>query len=444
MSPPTTVRSIGQVADDAAAGTAELPVRMGAVADDVVGTVSDGDKVHLVADLNRRLRVNAEGGAASGAAITGNPLPVAAKANASDPSAVDENDVIYVSTTLAGRLRTQSAGVAAHGDAVSGNPVLVGAKATSAEPAAVDVNDVATLSTDLSGRLRVNLGATADNGTDTAAMNPAKVGAVVDEALSVSSDGRVVHLVTDMYRRLRTLPEGATADDAADANALNPIKIGARAIDNSAPENLDTADAGDVVHVITDTRRRLICNVLGNVADGALADASNPVKVGAVAEADAYGATAIHDTDLAQLTTDLKRRLRAITAGEFYETSWVDSADVSADAYYPAEAGFAVDCFHNLTITGLVTCGADNSSILTIQVTNDEDATPASRDWQTIFVKDNIIDENVNQIATAGGATSNICLSLNGLGFRYVRVYYNITVGTTNKDTLHLKVRAEA
>ena len=186
-----------------------------------------------------------------------------------------------------------------------------------------------------------------------------------------------------------------------------------------------------------------LLRVIGQVAD----DAANvltelPVKMGAVAEDDAYSVTAVADADKVHLTTDLKRRLRALVGREAYNASWIDSADVAADANYPSDGGWDMNVFEHLTLTGKVVCGADNSSVLTIQVSNDEDATPANRDWQTIFVYDNNLDTNVNQIATGAGGTSQIALSLNGLGFRYVRAHYDTTIGTTNKDTVVLKARS--
>jgi hypothetical protein len=282
-------------------------------------------------------------------------------------------------------------GLGAHDAAVAGGPVIIGAKATAAEPAAVTEADASFLSVNLAGRLRVNA-------------------------------------------------VGNVADDVAD-DALPPVKGGGVAIDTEVDENISAVAANDAAHLSMDLIRRLRCVVTGAIRDDAAANTSAPVKVGGVADA---AVSAVADGDAVHFVTDLYRRQLVSSVTPFNNVNWVDSDQVAADAYYPSEGGLDLDIYRNVTVTGKVICGADNSSILTVQVTNDEDATPANRDWQTIYVYSNIGDANIASIATVAGATSQICLSLNGLGFRYVRILYNITVATTNKDTVILKARYEA
>jgi hypothetical protein len=351
MDNPTMIRAIGQVADDAANVAAELPLKIGAVAEDVptaVTDVTDADKVHLVADLKRRLWAHAVGGVADAAA-----------------------------------------------NVTTEHPLKMGAVAEAA---------------------------------------PAGTGI---------ADGDIAHLITDLYRRLRVLAEGATADDAQDSANLNPVKIGARAVSNAAPENLDVIDAGDVGHLITDTMRRLLVNGCGNQADGAVADSANPVKIGAVAETTVAG-TGVANADIVHLVTDLYRRLRVVQVPQVLTVSWADLSNVSADAYYPSEGGLDTDVYGTITLTGKVICGADNTSVLTIEVTNDEDATPGNRDWQAIYVYSNLTDDVLNQVATLAGATSQIAISLNDLGFKYVRAKYDITRPAANNDTVILKAQYRA
>jgi hypothetical protein len=187
-----------------------------------------------------------------------------------------------------------------------------------------------------------------------------------------------------------------------------------------------------------------VIRTIGQVADDAANVAAElPLKLGAVAGTSPTAGTPVTAADKVHLLTDLLRRLRVAIAREYYEWSWVDSATVAADAYYPAEAGWTVEAFETLTLTGKIITGADNTSILTIEVSNDEDATPGNRDWKAIYWYDNAADGNINQLASLAGVTTTFAWSLNGLGFRYVRVKYDITRGTTNTDTVIIKARAQ-
>lgn len=182
-----------------------------------------------------------------------------------------------------------------------------------------------------------------------------------------------------------------------------------------------------------------LLRVIGQVADDAANVATElPLKIGAVAD-DVVAAVA--DGDKVHLVTDLYRRLRAVVVPQVLTASWVDSSAVGADAYYPAEAGLDTDIYSTITLTGKVITGADNTSILTIEVTNDDDATPGNRDWKAIYVYDNAADSNVPSLTSAVGTTTTFAWSLNGLGFKYVRAKYDITKGTTNNDTVIIKAQ---
>ncbi|MFA4974820.1 MAG: hypothetical protein WC683_19640 [bacterium] len=79
---------------------------------------------------------------------------------------------------------------------------------------------MANLSMDLARRLRtLPQGATADDAADTAALNPMKIGAVVDQVVVAASDADMVHLITDLYRRLRVV--SAAYDDVAAADRVS-------------------------------------------------------------------------------------------------------------------------------------------------------------------------------------------------------------------------------
>lgn len=89
------------------------------------------------------------------------------------------------------------------------------------------------------------------------ASNPLKVGGVADDEVSAVADGDQVHFVTDLYRRMRTVVDnlvtvaGDVADDAP-STSTEPVKIGAVA---DEVESLVADD--DMVHLITDLYRRL-------------------------------------------------------------------------------------------------------------------------------------------------------------------------------------------
>lgn len=187
-----------------------------------------------------------------------------------------------------------------------------------------------------------------------------------------------------------------------------------------------------------------LLRTIGQVADAAANVLTElPVKMGAVAESVPAG-TGIADGDKVHLITDLKRRLRIAT--EYVEPSWSDAGSIGTDAYYPSEAGFAMEHYHGLTITGKIILGANWSSVLTVEVTNDEDATPGSRDWKTVYF-DNIAaaTERVASLAISTAATEVIALRLPA-GYKYIRILHDLTAGgeVTASCTVILKARAEA
>jgi len=493
MADNTTTRVIGRVADDAANVATDHPVKIGGVANAAAGTVTEGDVAHLSMDLSRRMRTLAEGAGAADAAAAGNPVLVGAKANAANVT-VHENDAAYLSVDLSSRLRVQADGNVADdaANAVAELPLKMGGVGVAVPTAATSVteNDKVHLLADLKRQLWVHpVGGQADNAAHIGTDWPVKVGGVATDGTELAvHDNDMVHLVTDLNRRLRVMPEGAAADNAA-ATTVAPVKVGVVAdaipVDDAGVTDGDIAhltsdlkrqlwvrpvggvaddaandvkeyplktgavvaaakpaavSAGDLVHLTADQYRCLLTSTQGMIADGAAATGfADPVQVGGVAD---VVLTAVDDGDVAHLVTDLYRRLR-ITYTEPALASWIDSAAVAADAYYPAEAGLDVDIYHNVTLTGKVITGADNTSVLTIEATNDEDATPANRDWVTIYVYDNKNDTNINQLASGVGVTTTFAWSLNGLGFKYVRANYNITRPAANNDTVIIKARYE-
>lgn len=248
------------------------------------------------------------------------------------------------------------------------------------------------------------MGDVADGGAVTASW-PIKIGAVSDAVLSAVADARVVNLVTDLYRRLYTNPQGGVADDVAD-------------------------------------------------------DGSNPVKIGAVADA---VLSVVADGDRVQLVTDLYRRLQAVIAGydsgsnanrtyevsplnlQVLEESLVDTTNVAVGTpNYPSDDGLVMMGYKDFSITGKFICGADNTLTLTVWGTNDEDATPANRDWVPLYAYRTDTNAVVNSIANPASTTTTFGWDFDNCNYRYVRVRVAVTNAGVLSNTVILKIRRKA
>jgi hypothetical protein len=232
------------------------------------------------------------------------------------------------------------------------------------------------------------------------------MGAVADAVLAAVADGQTAQLVTDLYRRLYVNPQGGVADDVAD-------------------------------------------------------DGSNPVKMGAVADA---VLSAVTDADRVQLITDLYRRLWVVIAGydsgsnanrvfevsplnlQVLEESLLDTTNhaVSAGISYPSDDGLVMMGYRDFSITGKFICGADNTVTLTIEGTNDEDATPANRDWIVLYAYRTDTNTVINSIACAASSTATFGWDFDNLNYRYVRARLVITNTGALSNTIILKIRRKA
>lgn len=298
------------------------------------------------------------------------------------------------------------------------------------------------------------MGDVADGGDVTASW-PVKIGAVARSApLGAVLTGKFVNLITDLNRRLRTLPEGATADGAADGG-LNPLKLGA-----VVDQVLTALADGQTAQLITDLYRRLYTNPQGGVADDAVDDGTNPVKVGAVADA---VLAVVADGDRVQLVTDLYRRLQAVIAGydsgantnrtyevsplnlQVLEESLVDATNVAVGTpNYPSDDGLVMMGYKDFSITGKFICGADNTVTVTVLGTNDEDATPANRDWIQLFAYRVDTNAVVNSIVCGVSTTVTFAWDFDNCNYRYVRVHLAITNAGALSNTIILKIRRKA
>jgi hypothetical protein len=105
------------------------------------------------------------------------------------------------------------------------------------------------------------------------------------------------------------------------------------------------------------------------------------------------------------------------------EQSLQDVANLAANTYYyPAEAGLEPENFKDFSITGKLVCGADNTVTVTIEGTNDEDATPANRDWIQCYGYSTYANAVINSVANPASTTTPVGWDFDGWNYRYFRV----------------------
>jgi len=322
------------------------------------------------------------------------------------------------------------------------NPVQIGAVSDAVVSAVFD-NAVVHLVTDLYRRLRtIPEGATADGVAD-GGLNPLKMGAVADAVLAAVLNGQTAQLVTDLYRRLYVNPQGGVADNAAD-DATNPVKIGAVAL---AP--LAAVLTGVRAQLVTDLYRRLYVNPQGGVADDAVDDGTNPVKIGAVVDVVPANAA---DNDRVQLITDIQRFLRIVSkaydsvaaadrvssntiADDRDNSAQVFAADTNVAAtttYYPSSAGYEIGNRDHVTAQLVM---SDNTT--TLQASND------ATTWFdiTVMAIDMVTGQDLNaSFATGAGASVNWMLDLERINARYVR-FAVVTPDATNAASIQVMTR---
>jgi hypothetical protein len=323
------------------------------------------------------------------------------------------------------------------------NPVQIGAVSDDVLAAVAD-NVVVHFVTDLYRRLRtIPEGKYADGAADTVPLNPLKMGAVADAVLAAVADGQMASLVTDLYRRLYVNPQGGVADNVAD-DATNPVKIGAVAL---AP--LAAVLTGVRAQLVTDLYRRLYVNPQGGVADDAVDDGTNPVKIGAVAD---QVPSSVADGDRAQLITDLERFLRIVSkaydsvaaADRVSSNTIADDRDNSAQVwaadtnvaatttYYPSSAGYEIGNRDHVTAQLVM---SDNTTSL--QASND------ATTWFdiTVMAIDMVTGQDLNaSFATGAGASVNWMLDLERINARYIR-FATVTPDATNAASIQVMTR---
>ena len=117
--------------------------------------------------------------------------------------------------------------------------------------------------------------------------------------------------------------------------------------------------------------------------------------------------------------------------------SVVDETNVAAATnYYPSASGGVMDGYRHLGFTGKF-IDADGTITLTIEGTNDEDATPANRDWIQLYAFDNKNDTTTNSVAITNG-TITFALNFEFYSYKYYRCKV-VNDGATN--TIIIKSR---
>lgn len=308
-------------------------------------------------------------------------------------------------------------GAGAHDAAISGNPVRVGGRYQAA-PGTVDDGDTADVLVDASGRIEVVArGNVAHDAVD--AGNPVKVGGRYQAAPAAVGDGDRADLLMDSIGQART------------ANDI--VRIGGNAVASVGVNGM--------------------LAIGGDAADDAASTASNPAKVGAVAD---EVISAVADDDMVHLITDLYRRLRIVSASfdtltesdkvsnlnlistdyDNVAQSWADETNVAAGSqYYPSSAGHEIGTRTNLGIV----FGIANGSI-DAEVSND------GTNWvtatKTLFdVAQGSAGYDNTHYVEAAGSTTYFAVSWEKIEFRYIRFEF-VRTNATNTVIIDAVTRA--
>lgn len=128
------------------------------------------------------------------------------------------------------------------------------------------------------------------------------------------------------------------------------------------------------------------------------------------------------------------------------ERSLLDTTNLAVGAayYYPADAGLAGENYKDYSITGKMICGADNTLSIEVQGTNDEDATPANRDWKVCYGYDTGNNAVVNVFNCAASTTVVFAFDLDNWNYKYFRVHVTVTNAGVLSNTVIIKLRRKS
>ena len=133
-----------------------------------------------------------------------------------------------------------------------------------------------------------------------------------------------------------------------------------------------------------------------------------------------------YDSSLDLLKTNVQNQVYARNVTE----SIVDTTDVAAaDNYYPSASGSTMYGYRSLSATGKF-IDADGTVTMTMEGTNDEDATAANRDWISVYGYDAKNDSTVNTFTVTNG-TVTFAWDFDNFNYKYYR-YKVVNNGATN------------
>ena len=118
--------------------------------------------------------------------------------------------------------------------------------------------------------------------------------------------------------------------------------------------------------------------------------------------------------------------------GQYQEEVVVDTTNITTESWYPGTNGYSMAGYSNMSLTGKM-IDADGEMTLSVQVTNDDDATAANRDWITVYGSRNDTNTVVNSIPfTASTVTTNTyALLYDVFNWKYFRVYFSCSLAAT-------------
>jgi hypothetical protein len=100
---------------------------------------------------------------------------------------------------------------------------------------------------------------------------------------------------------------------------------------------------------------------------------------------------------------DVAARIQNWPSNNIAPINFVDTTNVaSGTTYYPSSTGASLAAIQDLSITGNILAGANNTVKLQIQATNDEDTAAG---WKTIYFKDDVTGGDVKEIVAALAGT---------------------------------------
>jgi hypothetical protein len=434
-----------------------LQVDIAATIDPDINLAEVGGNAVVSAGVNGLLAVG--GGAADGGAASGHPVQVGGKDGAgnvqsllTDTDGRPQNDVDRWGGTdvLTGGVAGSPGigGLAADGAAAAGNPVQVGG----VEPAG---GKVYALMVDNSGRLMTDLdrvgGVDVVDGGVSGALG---VGGPLAHSAAVGAANPVMAGAEAANFDGSALPNAVSEGDVTRVKATMsgvPFAFLVNEDGSATPQVPEATAAGEGLQVSLDNGTNSVfaqgdtsgnLKVVGTIADDAAADASAPVKGGAVADEVPSSAA---DGDLVHLITDLERYLRVVSkaydsltgqdlvsantaADDRDESAQVlaDVSDAAADTYYyPSSAGVEIG---NRTFLSFILAIEDVTSVA-FEVSNDGTA------W--VDGTKSVVDaaEGANGYAAAhftepDTATVYFAADWERCGYRYIRCAVVVPDGT--------------